>query len=376
MRQVVKMWILINTLVSVAFVSCEVLDQVKETERLVCGYENTCGMEPNEPFPAPSFAPLIDIDSIVFTPNCCGSCSCNQTVCEVEDTCCLDVLTDLPSPEESLSLKKMTCEYPQFRPFKDGIYNAAVPVKMLRQCTNNRDPVVLDKCEHPDRYLDVYTKVPVTDRSTLWTYQNKFCAACNDISEDMLVFWKMEIFCSTGTYQPSVSDLSLIFQDILQTEDCNVKYDVPNSGISDFRLPSCSKVVSACNETGLWDFYDPVIETACLAYTSLYNYKYKNMFCYICNTPSDREMFTACMSSGGPFIFESFSALLKLPPEETDEDDMQKCSSHEIYDPVKVNTPISIPIYTATHASGFAKYVLPFLYVLKESRTAKKKTDG
>ena len=34
-----------------------------------------------------------------------------------------------------------------------------------------------------------------------------------------------------------------------------------------------------------WELYDPVIGSACHAYTALFNFKYKNIFCFLCNEP-------------------------------------------------------------------------------------------
>ena len=57
-----------------------------------------------------------------------------------------------------------------------------------------------------------------------------------------------------------------------------------------------------CNVTGLWSEYDPDIEWACEHLNLAYKWRYKNVFCYICNpslvSTSSELLYDRCNVTG------------------------------------------------------------------------------
>lgn len=266
-------------------------------------------------------------------PECCQECSCDVNVCNVEGTCCLRALDHLPTVQESRDALQMTCEYPQLRPYKPLMMaNMLVPVLMIRRCLNRGDSGLVDKCEDPGKYDDIFTKVPVVDSESLFSYHNRYCAACNGVNDENIVFWKTEVGCLNGWYNPA--NVTSLARGIRDTVDCNLLYEIPD--VPGLSVPGCYKVVSNCNETGLWKAYDPLIEAACLAYTTVYDYRYKNVFCYLCNTNDGRAP-TTCLQPPGSSVFITYAALLKLPVnEDYSSTPSGSCAGNQIYDPVMV----------------------------------------
>ena len=78
----------------------------------------------------------------------------------------------------------------------------------------------------------------------------------------------------------------------IQQNNCVVKYDPQQTdletGVNPPSYPCNYRDVYTykldhCNVTGLWSTYDPDIEWACEHLNLAYKWRYKNVFCYICN---------------------------------------------------------------------------------------------
>ena len=266
---------------------------------------------------------------------CCRACSCEIPNCHIEGGCCLDALRYLPTIEDSRASIEMTCARPQLRPYQASMMaNIPYSLMMIRRCRRIVDTSVRARCEHPELFSDIYSKIPVLDTTTLYSYQNRYCGACNSIDETNFVFWTPKIGCLNGIFKPK--DLSTIATDIYETKDCNLMYERPLN-YTWLIIPTCKLVMTTCNETGLWRKYDPFIEAACLAYTMVYNFRYKNVFCYMCNTAD--EFVDDCMEIPDSRTFLTFAALLKLPDTTVTRETMWEdtCDEFHIYDPVLVS---------------------------------------
>lgn len=65
---------------------------------------------------------------------------------------------------------------------------------------------------------------------------------------------------------------------------CTMAINIPNHvTVRDcsWRQPS---LIDSCNITGSWQYYDEVIDRACALYESVIFSKYRNIFCFLCNT--------------------------------------------------------------------------------------------
>lgn len=301
----------------------------------------------------PDRIPVIPPDSL--HDRCCKECSCDVSRCKTEGGCCLDTLEDLPAKEESMFILQKTCVYPQLRPFHElSMANALWTVWMVRGCSYLKDDAIVDRCEHPEKYDDLYTKIPVVDSINSVSYQNKFCALCNGALEENLIFWNLEIVCLNGLFNPQ--DLNSLEAEIKETKDCNLIYLKPDEpGLS---VSYCSPVISTCNETGLWKKFDPLIESACHAYMAIYDFRYKNVFCYMCNT-ADSQAPDFCEEDPGSGTMITFAALLKLPEPTYRLGTAMKdtCDEYHIYDPVLVSVDFTLHVNTCTSTHFFVPVV-------------------
>lgn len=294
---------------------------------------------------------LVDVSDITLPvkephmlhPTCCRDCTCEAKSCVEQGTCCIDALGYFPSTAEANGVISMSCEYPQFRPYKNLVMsNAGSPVKMFRRCKQNfyGDTVVL-RCEHPELFTDIFSYVPVVDTNTLMSYQNRFCAQCHGVNMNDIVSWYVNISCLHDWYNPQ--DLFENVRDIEKTKDCNMIYMLPN--VTGLTLPKCERIISTCNETGLWKSYDREIENGCLGYTTIYDFKYKNVFCYMCNT-NDTSAPDFCFKEPRTRNYFTFAALLKLPQEKTEievkHEDTATCAYNRLYDFVQVKAILNL----------------------------------
>lgn len=274
---------------------------------------------------------------------CCGKCSCDTSECHLTDTCCLETLWH---PSNISKESRMTCELPQYRPYKQHVMvNVLKPLNMIRMCREDTDSSfdISEKCAEPEKHDEIFTKIPVTDVTTTYTYQNHYCAYCNDVNGSNLVYWDVTLKCLRGTFQPQ--DAKTILKEIRETESCNLVYNRPEALVG-LPIYQCSLVISQCNVTGLWRKYDPLIEAACSAYSTIFNFKYRNVFCYICNT-DDEIGPSFCRAMPEWSLIVDFMAILKFEPDIARNYDasMDVCSENQIHDPILVgfvSTPVSL----------------------------------
>ena len=140
----------------------------------------------------------------------------------------------------------------------------------------------------------------------------------------------------------------------VNTPDCDIRFHSNSYEV----LRQCSSVIhpviSSCNQTGFWEFYDEKIERACASFTAVVMKTYKNVFCYMCNhnlnfatVQHDLEQ----GSSSANIARVSFFALLDLDGDSTEtegvmygenrtasvEGEREECGDGTIRDPLQVN---------------------------------------
>ncbi|XP_060606745.1 uncharacterized protein LOC132759038 [Ruditapes philippinarum] len=269
------------------------------------------------------------------SPNdkCCGQCSCDETTCDVSDSCCVETL----GKSTLKTGTKMTCLYPQLKPFTDPVDypDSEWHYKMFTTCPDVKEINIdlIDKCEHSDNYTDITTKVPVTDEKTLFIYKNQYCAYCHNASDKDLHHWDANVWCFKSILK--LKGIRTAVTEIFAAESCNLVYKRPK-----FLTPNyeCKMVISTCNVTGLWEIYDPDIEAGCAAYSTIYNFRYRNVFCYLCNSNETRVP-KICKDKLSPTVFVDFTAILKVRTETDTISEFrpaENCESNQIYDSVKV----------------------------------------
>ena len=139
------------------------------------------------------------------------------------------------------------------------------------------NPTIRSLCETPDPDTYLETLYPVTDYTFLRTYRNQFCALCDDNADlKKVVRWEINVSCNAFdaiTHEQMVR--------IIKKRQCNITFKAPEKKKVQGCIPY---TISTCNVTGQWRVYNETLETACNSFVDPYNYTYKNVFCYLCNT--------------------------------------------------------------------------------------------
>ncbi|CAL1527218.1 unnamed protein product, partial [Lymnaea stagnalis] len=306
----------------------------------------------------------------------CAVCYCDR-LCNVYKDCCPEVLlthgvTYNQSVTSCMSVKPVDKPVDEERPDSDVRTNVVV------KCSGKRfgyvgvplmdDDIpsvysreVSDKCQHPD-VTDPKQSLPVSSLDSGITYRNIYCAQCHRDSTNV-TRWDLSIDCletSSKLLNGPLSKLK-IFKRLMTREGsdetgCQLSFipkAVTHSRACHFSEPD---VIGACNVSGQWQHFDEHVERACSLYTSVFLFKYRNMFCFICNSEYliDQKIKLYMLVQEGPEVNVarlSYAALMNFDeasPGTTEElsvtayketvgvedDPKGRCSTLEIYDDV------------------------------------------
>ena len=134
-----------------------------------------------------------------------------------------------------------------------------------------------DLCENPGNYNFLEAHLPVSEADTRVHYRNVFCAFCWNVSPMQLKTWLLEVHCHK---QLDVSDRNILLE--TRNEKCNIFFKPPYY----YDQNMCTfpqYTIYECNQSGLLQDKDEMLEWACNKYYDPYNTTYKNFFCYLCN---------------------------------------------------------------------------------------------
>ncbi|XP_046542518.1 uncharacterized protein LOC124252885 [Haliotis rubra] len=201
----------------------------------------------------------------------CEICRCDEE-CFLYDDCCPDyfILRNQTSVAAPYSCENTS---PDIEKTDSSWYY------MIRSCTVTSSPGLVQECL--DRHSkDWEHQVPVEDAKTGHFYRNKFCALCNNV----IVFnnWETQLICKS--YPSSLKEARSseeIYNSALEDSSCYIKF-LPSDPTS---LRKCTyreeSVISSCNVTGKWVFYDQRVVEACERFSHIVHGKYRNVFCYV-----------------------------------------------------------------------------------------------
>jgi hypothetical protein len=212
---------------------------------------------------------------------------------------------------------------------------------MITSCASNPiNSSNSDSCTNSFKYNDLYSKISVLNAATNTTYQNRYCAYCNGLTDEDFYYWKPQVVCGSGQF--NARSLETVVGDILLSDTCNLVFEpVPlETGTRCHFIP-----ITRCNVTGKWASYDRVIERACGAYTAIFLNTYKNVFCFFCNEILPLKKLS-CVPN--PFMNISFKVFLNIDIENensgnTANNDLglsgiqhNTCTTDRLYDPIQV----------------------------------------
>lgn len=185
---------------------------------------------------------------------------------------------------------------------KGVIYDSEISYwhHVIDECPDKRKARLYMKCYNPQEIQDY---VIVSDSKTGKLYRNKHCAECNGIKE--YVNLKLRVMCPDLL---SVTNLNnIVDRDRFLLKHCSLMSFPPAKS---FGLSNCvpkSNIISVCNYTEKWDFYDKEIEKGCTTESPFENKVFKtrldiskrniyfaNLYCFLCNTATSTAKTDVC----------------------------------------------------------------------------------
>ena len=198
---------------------------------------------------------------------------------------------------EVLKLKEMIkekerCIRPQVL-YKPNKYIDSPAYMMVVDCPREfEDKLIIDKCNDGTDDVKLLDMIPVTSEASGLTYKNKYCFMCNEkLQLDLIKEWTVEIISDTSIRALKFFPTPDLILDSIPRFS-NIHF-VPEDEALTRRCESFD--IIACNQTGLWDNYNKIIENLCLYGHQLpiisridnLPYTFGNIACFHCNTAND-----------------------------------------------------------------------------------------
>ena len=284
---------------------------------------------------------------------CCQRCSCDRKTCFIYQTCCPDIM-QYPAREmlhdNNKQLMEIMGKIAEDGQAKRSCLSLGFKSKcMILGIVSCPDPTsgysfqcIREYTSNIDLLIDI---VPCYGKARVDFYRNRFCAYCNGLSDEDIVFFEPVLACNENPSIEEISDVRQILSLVLvggasSRQPCDMLFRKSTNITASY----CTPTHNRCNMTGLWTTYSLEIEMACLSYSSKIMYMntlFENMYCVICNGYSVETVEPLCDewsmsdSSGDP---SPFTGLLKLETTGVEIGTNIICSHNEFYDDQKVNT--------------------------------------
>ena len=245
--------------------STEIEDEAEFWQQTAAAYYDYCNM-----------ASSLSAGSIA--PKDCQSCWYDRA-CEVYGDCCPAVYARLGhQPPSGWVNGSVRCSRTSFGSPRTADY------VMVTQCPADADESLTLKCESSAMSHWNLTQ-PVTDTESFVTYKNRYCAQCH--SAKQCLPWNISVAVINSSTLTAITSQAALYRAAISDADNEVVYTCPETFADHARECSLEPVMSRCNDTGWWANYDANVEKACLlliAPVEQYFGRFKNPFCYLCNT--------------------------------------------------------------------------------------------
>ncbi|KAL4220580.1 hypothetical protein ACF0H5_020978 [Mactra antiquata] len=275
---------------------------------------------------------------------CCAPCICNQNevyLFDMEDAL-FHYCPQMELPSTEFRKRQMPRERCHSTYVKNGMTDSTYALEengviMIDRCDQRwidmaddahdvAQNTVIGKCQNWRQFSDIHVQTPVSTVTGNAVFKNRYCAECNFVQQ--IEPWTPTIACLQGLF--NMIDFDDVITTIETSADCYMVFNPP-PGYSHI---SCYDVIGECNVTGQWEFYDPYIEEACAFYIIPFQYNYRNVFCFICNSKSSANVPSCYFSQT---IFVNFELILRLDIYQNDvvenKNKDEKCFKNEMYDP-------------------------------------------
>lgn len=259
------------------------------------------------------------------------NCECDND-CSFYGDCCLDANS---TASRSASSTSLTCQ-------QTGTNSGYFTVSKCRRGWG--DAEVRRKCEGLPNQQDPMSLVPVTTPTTTLNYRNRYCAACNNV-RDNLLFWKLGVECpelSTSMEKYVRNNLAYNINraswGVYLEGKFYICYLKPVAPKNSKNLRFCyPKIISSCSS--MWK--DEFIRDKCESYTAYVHIReddisYRNVHCAICSNVRPARL--SCEHTfGKDFERTSFTTIFDIDLSKGNEiapgGSTPRCKKGEVYDP-------------------------------------------
>ncbi|VDI72778.1 Hypothetical predicted protein [Mytilus galloprovincialis] len=256
----------------------------------------------------------------------CPKCSC-QVGCIQSGNCCPDLFFSLKPTCVKTSIVESPDWY--FTPlYEYGTYSFDInnhmdtklnavncpPVLMISSCPQDATVIEKSLCNVSDLKEQQIQNKPVSSSKTGLIYRNIHCLKCHNESVENLILWNLKLECDYDRFEDF--NYLVSYNEIIQKaidEKCSIAFE-PNDKVSKrICVPDSNTIdldrISSCNVSGTWQIYDHDLDVACQSYDHTY-FSFKNVFCYLCNPPSDTgHLISTCNATG---MWEQYDANLQI----------------------------------------------------------------
>ena len=307
-------------------VSCQDNVDVINAFRQACPYTNFCQQNASQ---------TIKGDSQVAP--CCRDCSCADD-CWKRDNCCPDKI--VKEKRETTELESCKDTY-----VKKSIYNVYTPngfgvrkrYFVIESCPGTEIGGILEQKCAGAVAVTFNDLIWVSDTKTNKIYNNRFCAECNGVRKYKK--WGLSTTCRSDLlWIQNFSENVGSFPD-----SCSLVVIPPNRKA--YENQCLTPDISTCNETGLWQTKDSVIESLCKNHQMMFVKEhlsmvhiYRNMFCSLCNSSPGAPEEDICgnEAKGQKSGHSSFTAILNIFEADDNLETKNKCNVDEVEDPLRV----------------------------------------
>ena len=218
-------------------------------------------------------------DSINLTDE--WPCSCRSD-CYLYASCCQDSDRQI---QETFECSALVYHMPETAtPLINGDNYGISMYRQVTTCAQGfpQNTETFEMCVNNKYAIEFEDVVAVSDVNGN-VYKNQHCAICNNVTTYIL--FDLHISCKE---QLSNALFEVMNMPSLFESSCYIWFDSPKPEI-EIQSRCFTPDVTSCNETGIWDNYDPNIDMACNSFTFLYRHTlkrlviYKNIYCFLCN---------------------------------------------------------------------------------------------
>ncbi|XP_072031883.1 uncharacterized protein [Amphiura filiformis] len=220
------------------------------------------------------------------------ACQCDE-LCHLFDDCCRNVscnsdVTSIPEFDQlGITLDQINCIKPVIPGTMTNLYNG---IFMVDKCDDFASPLAKN-CHTPNE-TDVQSFVPVSEKTYFISFRNVYCALCNDILLDDLIWWTLKADCDEtvdDVLQDSLKNVNSFAATLnVISNFCPLSFNHPNTETKTLGNRVCYPNVvdsKSCSSNASQDQVNKCEEYPEYVMEEIYSSEptiYRNIECFLC----------------------------------------------------------------------------------------------